>query len=346
MKGLLKKWQFWFFLAGLLTVGVSVASLYYFSGSAVGQVTEESATTSQSGVSNESSAVNTILESVDTDSDQTMIESDHSTAIADLFDIALEEIEGTVALGYVDLSTYDGDYDDFTDNSVLAGNSNPQESASVLKLFVMQRYYELVAAGDLSPEDTYTIEADDLVTGAGTLDQEAVGEAYTLEEIVSLMMTISDNTATNIIVDQVGGLAEFDAWLDEAGYSETLLNHKFMSEESLGDYTNNVTTVEDQMKLLADLWLQDLVTPEFDQEMLVLLEGSTNNKLAANMPASVTAYNKTGEIEETGTDNDALLFLDENGDAHILVAMVTGGDENRLAHLGQLGEAVYQIITE
>lgn len=346
MKGLLKKWQFWFFLAGLLTVGVSVASLYYFSGLMTDQVTEEPDASGKSDESDDSSVTNNILEVADTDLDQSVVEGDHSTAIADLFDLALEEIEGTVALGYLDLSTYEANSGVLADVSVIAGNSNPQESASVLKLFVMQRYYELVAAGELSPEDTYTIQADDLVTGAGTLDQEAVGEAYSLEEIVSLMMTISDNTATNIIVDQVGGLAEFDAWIDEAGYSETLLNHKFMSEESLGDYTNNVTTVEDQMKLLADLWLQDLVTPELDQEMLVLLEGSTNNKLVANMPASVTAYNKTGEIEESGTDNDALLFLDENGNAHILVAMITGGDENRLAHLGQLGEAVYQIITE
>lgn len=346
MKGLLKKWQFWFFLAGLLTVGISVASLYYFSRSMTDLVIEEPDASGQSELADDSSATNNILELADTDLGQSLVEGDHSTAIADLFDLALEEIEGTVALAYLDLSAYETSSGDLADASVTAGNSNPQESASVLKLFVMQRYYELVADGELSPDDTYTIEADDLVTGAGTLDQETIGKDYTLEEIVSLMMTISDNTATNIIVDQVGGLAEFDAWLDEAGYNETLLNHKFMSEESLGSYTNNVTTVEDQMKLLADLWSQALVTPELDQEMLALLKGSTNSKLAANMPASVTAYNKTGEIEESGTDNDALLFLDENGNAHILVAMITGGDENRLAHLGQLGEAVYQIITE
>lgn len=83
--------------------------------------------------------------------------------------------------------------------------ANAQFSASTIKVFVMITAYQQFESGHLKPDTTYELAEEDLVEGSGILLNQPLGEKYTLKELCQYMIEDSDNTATNVMIDQVGG---------------------------------------------------------------------------------------------------------------------------------------------
>ena len=99
----------------------------------------------------------------------------------------------------------------------------PMNTASVIKIPVMILAFRDADAGALNLDERHTIRPEELRRGSGLLQTFAVGLQPTYRDIVTQMIITSDNTATDIMIARVGGLARVNRMLDSLGYRETRL---------------------------------------------------------------------------------------------------------------------------
>jgi len=91
-----------------------------------------------------------------------------------------------------------------TGDSVTIDPQRPVATASVIKLPLMLQAFEQVKAGKIKLSDTIELTKANQVPGSGILSFLDPGLKLTLKDAITLMMTLSDNTATNMVIDAVG----------------------------------------------------------------------------------------------------------------------------------------------
>jgi beta-lactamase class A len=112
-----------------------------------------------------------------------------------------------------------------TGASVAIAPDTPVQTASVIKLPIMVETFAEVAAGKRSLEDKLVLTKDNQVPGSGILAQLQPGLQLTLYDAVVLMMDLSDNTATNMVIDHIG-IAAVNARIHAMGLKDTYLYKK------------------------------------------------------------------------------------------------------------------------
>lgn len=199
-------------------------------------------------------------------------------------------------------------------------NSHAMRSASMIKVFLLGAAMEKVRAGKLSLGQTLVLQESDKVGGAGILGGYASGTELPLAEVLSLMITESDNTATNMVIDLLG-MTEINAYIEKNGYGDTILQRKMMDVAAIAEGRENYTSAADLGRFFRRLYLHDCVGPEEDEIMLSYLRGQTDTEcFPAALPEAVIAH-KTGElvglyddggIIYTGVRDIILVVLTEN----------------------------------
>jgi beta-lactamase class A len=106
--------------------------------------------------------------------------------------------------------------------SVAVNADVPFPTASVIKVAVMVEVFHQIAEGRLRREDVIPLEASAKVGGSGVLQRLHAGLPLTVGDLLDLMMTVSDNTATNLLIARVG-TAEVDKRLVGYGLTRTKL---------------------------------------------------------------------------------------------------------------------------
>ncbi|WP_255168931.1 serine hydrolase [Natrononativus amylolyticus] len=250
------------------------------------------------------------------------------------------------------LGVYVGDADAPEGDPIVArAHSERFGSASVVKLLLLYALYErydgrleeLSERGPISPENR--------VGGAG-LFHLLESPRPTLEECAYAMIAISDNTATNELIDHLG-LERIAACADRLGLEGTALRRKMMRTEPLagasvpeGPYLNTVTPL-DCARLLGGIHRGERLSPAASERLLVPLAEQTDASMAARyLPTEtddVEIAHKTGSIESVAADAGLLTV----GDRTLVYAVCT----DRLAHWGYgtdavagVGEAVYRLL--
>jgi beta-lactamase class A len=97
-------------------------------------------------------------------------------------------------------------------------------SASVIKIPIMTLAYELAEQDKLKLDARVAIRKSDLRGGSGVLRYHDIGLEPTVRDLITQMIITSDNTATDMMLTQVGGVAAVNAWLKANGYGDLHLN--------------------------------------------------------------------------------------------------------------------------
>lgn len=228
-------------------------------------------------------------------------------------------------------------------------------TASLIKFPVLVEYYRQRQAGMLPPDLMVTLQEADKVPGSGILtDHFLSGTVVPLETVAHLMITYSDNTATNLVVDKVG-LSNVVKTMAELGLPETQIHSKvFRRDTSIAversqKYGLGSTTAADMLSLLEKLHERKLVSEEASEQMMKhLLSCDDKSKLLRFLPKEVKGYHKTGAVNESRTD--AGLFQTPSG----WIAMVcltsqnqdkSWGDTNAAEILcGRVAQAAYEYF--
>ena len=95
-------------------------------------------------------------------------------------------------------------------------------SASVIKIPVLVLAFQLAEKGQLSLSERVTIRKEDVRGGSGIFRYHDAGLQPTLRDVLLQMVITSDNTATDIAIAKVGGVARVNSWLAEQGYTGAL----------------------------------------------------------------------------------------------------------------------------
>ncbi|MCY3005634.1 MAG: serine hydrolase [Planctomycetota bacterium] len=188
----------------------------------------------------------------------------------------------------------------------------PQEvvpTASLIKFPVMIEYYRQVDAGMLSGDRMVTLTQEDKVPGSGILTDHFLNSTVLpLETINHLMITYSDNTATNLVLDQIG-IANVAKTMQQLGLPETQIHSKvFRRDTSIAQdrsqkYGLGSTTAADMLSLLEQLHARKLVSQQASDRMMThLLSCDDKTKLLRFLPKEVKGYHKTGAVNECRTD--------------------------------------------
>lgn len=179
-------------------------------------------------------------------------------------------------------------------------------TASVIKVAVMVEAFHAFEEGRLARDHRFVLKKEDQVGGSGVLHAMEPGHALTALETVRLMMALSDNTATNLLIDRLGVKA-IDARLAGAyGLKDTLLfrgsfrggraeTHPELEQE----YGLGLTTPREIAGLVARVAEGQVVSKAASAEMVAILRGCQDrNTIGRRLPAGALVANKTGTDEE------------------------------------------------
>lgn len=207
-------------------------------------------------------------------------------------------------------------------------------SASSIKLLILAAFLDQVNAGKLSMDDTYTLKAEDLVGGTGSLQNRAAGSTVTLREAARLMITESDNVAANILIDTMGKSA-INKEADALGLAGTQLNRRMMQDNGVQNYM----TAADAARILEDIYRGTLASKDLSAFALKCLEQQTDDQgFLAGLPQGSTFAHKTGMLSSPDVRNDAGIV--EGSHPYILVAFTEGSSDSALQVMKSLAQAV------
>lgn len=211
--------------------------------------------------------------------------------------------------------------------SIRGGEKFP--SASLIKVSVLVALLHEVERGTIRLDDPITMIARDRVGGSGVLQHLHSGLGLTVEDAARLMIVISDNTATNLLLDKVPMRAVW-AKMDSLGlphtriHSKTFLRITSVAMDSSVRYGLGVTTPDETVRLFSLLHQGRAVSPRMDSLALAMLRGNEDwNKLVRWLPEGATAAHKSGDVDQSRNDCGILY----GPDAPVAVCVMTR--ENR-----------------
>ncbi|MFI3237280.1 MAG: serine hydrolase [Lachnospiraceae bacterium] len=203
----------------------------------------------------------------------------------------LEKLPGKIGFYYKDLTTSEV-FSHNHDESFLA--------ASVIKLFIMAEVVRQCEVGILSKDDIVKIDKSRCVPSCGALTYMHDGLEVTIEDLYTLMIIFSDNSATNFLIDIVG----FDAvnnLIRDYDYNGILLNRKMFDYESASQGIQNFISPIGVAKFLEDLYEGRLVSAYASKHMLDVLG---KQKLNSKIPFLLRDLEDSGQIaHKTGEDD-------------------------------------------
>ncbi len=196
-----------------------------------------------------------------------------------------------------------------------------KKAASLIKIPILLATFKQVEHGRLKLSDRFTINVESRVGGAGVIAQLDSETDFTLWDLLTLMITVSDNTATNKVID-ILGMDAVNEFCAKYGLSRTKLERKMMDFKAAAVGFENRTSARDMvacLKLLLNS-RSDIFTEESRQQMLVILQGQQLlDKLPFYMNLdSVKVANKTGELP--GVEHDCGIVT--LGEKKLMVAVL------------------------
>jgi beta-lactamase class A len=153
-------------------------------------------------------------------------------------------------------------------------------SASVIKIPVLVLAFQMADKGTLNLDERITIRKEDIRGGSGIFRYHDAGLQPTFRDVLLQMVITSDNTATDLSIAKVGGVARVNAWLKEAGYADQRLTQT--TGELFAKYNALKPTDDRNAKTNSDraYWLGD-ITPRGMGLMLEAIEKKTIASAAA-----------------------------------------------------------------
>ncbi|MEV4537804.1 serine hydrolase [Asanoa sp. NPDC049518] len=219
----------------------------------------------------------------------------------------------------------------------VAGRFRPK-AASLIKLWVITELMRRIDCGQAAYTDTVLVLPTDVVGGTGELQHETFPQYVTLFRLAQYTIKYSDNTATNVLIDYLGGFGPVNALADSMNQTETVLARKMLAPAP----PENFTSPDDVVSLLGAVWSGNVLR-QVNRDLLLsfMLEQTLNSKIPAALPSGVPVAHKTGELIDVS--HDVGYYLIPGTD--IAVAFLTAGPESLgAATVRELARAVYDYI--
>lgn len=190
-------------------------------------------------------------------------------------------------------------------------------SASMVKVPIMASFMAASCKGEVNLKNKLALKNSCKVSGSGEVKNYAVGTEFTIEELIELMVTESDNTAANMLIDYMG-FETLNKYFKKLGLNNTNLVRLMMDFESRGLGVENYTTAEDLAILLDKIYNNRLINKSVSRKCLeVLKRQKIRDRIPAKLPFNTVVAHKTGL--ERNVCHDAGIVFTPKGDFIICV---------------------------
>jgi beta-lactamase class A len=198
----------------------------------------------------------------------------------------------------------------------------PQGSA--IKIPLLVELYAQAEAGRISLEERLPVRRAEQVGGSGVVQGFGDGTSLlSLHDLAILMIVLSDNTATNMLIGRVG-MDAVNARMAALGYPHILLRRRMIRPEDLALGNENVATAVEAAALMGRLARCELpFSAARCRELRSILEIPKEGPLPQPIPAGVPVAWKPGSVEGVGT---AWGLVGLPGRPYVVVVMVNYSD--------------------
>ena len=261
--------------------------------------------------------------------------------------------KGTVGVTAIDLAT---------GNEIAFNGDERFKMASTFKVPVAVYALRLAEEGKLSASEPIPVRREDMVEPGILFEHfRHPGVAISLLNAIELSVTVSDNGATDIILQRVGGLAAVQAWLKSRGYPEMNIGSRTVKEtfssaapqpvDAEAARLDRTATPRDMARFLAELHRGQLLAAEGTTTLLDMMGRTVGERLALYLPPGTRVRHKTGTLlgGEGVSVNDIGFVTRPNGTVLVMAVFIKNSPES-VAHstrdkvIGHIARAIYDDI--
>jgi beta-lactamase class A len=222
-----------------------------------------------------------------------------------------QHLDGVMGVAIEDLTS--GDHFYLREDEVFA-------QASSIKITVLANLYLQAEEGKLKLTDLYTVQSSDLVPDSDIMGGLTAGVTrLTLRDLATMMVAVSDNSATNVLIDRLG-MQNVNAMLDSLGLTHTRLRRKMMDLQAAKEGRENISTPREMMTLLDVLYHGKVLNKQSTADFFKMLSTNKDSFIPRDLPAGLVVANKPGELEAVRNDS-GIVFVE--GRPYVICVMTS-----------------------
>lgn len=177
-------------------------------------------------------------------------------------------------------------------NYVDINGNNSFASASTIKLPILVAFFQDVEEGKIKLDEPLEITQEMIAGGSGDMRSQPLGTKFTALEVADKMMTISDNTATNMLIARLGGMDALNQRFRSWGLTATTLNNKLADIQG-----TNTTSPKELVEIMGKVSKGQLVSNTMSQRIIeIMARNQRRHLLPKGLGAGARIANKTGYI--------------------------------------------------
>jgi beta-lactamase class A len=207
-----------------------------------------------------------------------------------------------------------------TGNSYSLRGEAPVPTASTIKLPIMVELFAEAQEGKLDWSQKLTLTDNDKVSGSGVLTEFSGGDTFPIRDLMHLMIVVSDNTATNLLLDRIGGNA-VNARMAQLGLTQTAVMRKILQSQPFPNgqprpdsrtdagkspgseqWGTGRSCPRDMVMILQKLYQGDLVSKAASQEMIAVLKRQQSHDGAGRDMKDTVIASKSGALDHLRSD--------------------------------------------
>lgn len=234
---------------------------------------------------------------------------------------------------------------DLTDGRSLYLNADAVfPTASTIKIAVLGELYSQNEKGKGARlSDPYTVDRKDLVGTEGAMQVMTPGVTrLTNRDLAALVVTLSDNSATNVLINRVG-LDSVNAWLGHLGLRETRLRRLMLDVRAAQQGRENTATPRELATMLAAIHQGKVFSKATTEEFLRMLSTDKESYIPRLLPTDLQIANKPGNLD--GVRNDAgIVFVPDRPFAIAVMATFSADDRRAEQAIAEVSLAAWEYF--
>ena len=214
--------------------------------------------------------------------------------------------------------------------------------ASAIKIPILLEVLAQREAGKIDWNQPHRIEKNNQVSGSGILSQLSDGGSQlSTGDLCVMMIVLSDNTATNLLIDLVG-MEKVNRRLDSLACPHTRLRRVMMDTAASARGEENVSTPAEAARIMQVLAQGKFLSREISDEVLAILRKPKSTAVRKAVPEEISVATKPGGIPGVATE---WAFVELPSQPYIIVLMAKGGEETRFVQaFTEIAQCVHQTL--